>query len=179
MDAGKLFNSAVLIAPHGFVMKCRKTHLFGREREIFQSGGIEDLPVADTKLGRIGMNICFDFEFPEIPRILALRGAEIILRPAAEMSPYEEQHTVHARCRALENGVFVIDSNRVGDEDGFHFIGRSQIVAPDGQVIAAADDQESVIFASLDMNLIPKMRKLNPYLSERRPSMYSELCKPR
>ena len=107
----------------------------------------------DTKIGKIG--ICYDFEFPEVPRILAMKGAEIILRLAAEGSPCDEQHNVHPRSRALENGVFVVDSNRVGDEGGFHFFGRSQIVAPDGSVLARTDDQEeNIVFASLDKGLI-------------------------
>jgi predicted amidohydrolase len=174
----KLYNSAVLIAPQGLIGKSRKTHLFGKENEIFTAGTIQDLRVHDTELGRIGITICFDFEFPEVPRILAMRGAEIILHPAAEMSPYEEQHSVHARARALENGVFVIDSNRVGDEPGLHFIGRSQIVAPDGRVLVAARNQEKIIFARLDKGMIRRMRGLNPYLAQRRPGLYSELCKP-
>jgi len=175
---GRLYNSAVIITPEGLTGKSRKTHLFGKENEFFAQGIMEDLRVHDTKLGRIGITICFDFEFPEVPRILAIKGAEIILRPAAEMSPYEEQHSVHARARALENGVFVVDSNRVGNESGLHFIGRSQIVAPDGRIIATTGSQEKAIFAILDKSLIRRMRRLNPYLTQRRPELYSELCKP-
>lgn len=106
-----------------------------------------------------------------------MKGAEIILRLAVEGSPCEEQHNVRPRSRALEYGVFVVDSNRVGDEGEFHFFGRSQIVATDGSVLAWTNDQENIVFASLDKSLIQRARKQNPYLLERRPEIYSELLK--
>lgn len=170
---GKVYNAGVLISPNGLVGKCRKMHLFKWEKKLFQPG--EEIKVFRTDIGTFGIAICYDFEFPEYTRTLALKGANVILYLSAEMSPYEEQHDTYVKARALENCVFIVGSNRVGKEDSHHFFGRSQIIAPDGEVLSRISDHESMAFATLNMDRLAKAKALNPYLSDRKPRKYTIL----
>ncbi|MBI5234690.1 MAG: acyltransferase [Deltaproteobacteria bacterium] len=135
----KVYNSAVLIGPKGRVGTYRKAHLFSNEKKIFSPG---DTPFEVYKAGRarVGMMICFDWLFPEAARTLALKGADIICHPSNLVLPYCPAAMI---TRSLENRVYAVTANRVGAEERISgkrlkFIGTSQIIAPDGKVIARA-----------------------------------------
>jgi len=138
----KLFNSAVLVSPEGFVARYRKAHLFWREKNIFTPG---DTPFEVFDVGgvRLAMMICFDWYFPEVARTLSLKGAEIICHPSNLVLPHCPEAMI---TRCLENRVYAITANRAGVEnrrrgEPLRFIGQSQIVAPDGQLLYRAPSE--------------------------------------
>ncbi|RME76448.1 MAG: hypothetical protein D6776_01210, partial [Planctomycetota bacterium] len=137
---GRIYNSAAIVYPSGLLAVYRKVHLFGDEPRWFEPGA--DLPpVIHTPSGlRVGVMICFDWLFPEPARHLALEGADLIAHPANLVLPWCPDLMP---LRALENGVFVATANRIGAErrspqqQPLRFLGRSQILAPDGTRRAA------------------------------------------
>jgi len=174
----RLYNSAVLIGPAGLIHIYRKIQLFFREKDIFAPGDIP-LQVKEIKGVRIGMMICFDWIFPEVSRSLALQGADIICHPSNLVLSYC-QSAMLTRC--LENHVFAITANRFGTENRPHgnltFTGKSQIVAPKGELLGRARSQrEEVVILEIDpfQSRDKKMTEKNHLFSDRRPEMYAEL----
>ena len=176
-DGEKLFNSAVLVGPDGVIGKYRKMHLFMDEKDIFEPGDI-GLPVFDIGFCRVGLLICFDWIFPEVWRILALKGADIICHPSNLVIPglCQKAIPVHAVC----NRVFVITANRIGTERDLTFTGLSTVADPKANVlIQASSDREEVdlidvdIALARDKNATPR----NHVFNDRRPGEYSDLLK--
>ncbi len=170
------YNSAVLTGPEGFIGRYRKTHLFFEET-LFFSPGDTGFSVWETKAGRIGIMICFDWFFPESARTLALKGAEIIAHPSNLVLPYCPQ-SMPVRC--LENRVFAVTANRIGTEqrkDGpaLTFIGQSQITSPSAEILVRAEvDGEVLMSMHIDLSR-SRDKTLTPYndlLKDRRPSLY-------
>lgn len=169
-----IFNSAVLISPQGEVTGVyRKVHLWNKERIYFTPGN--EFPLFRTKIGLIGIGICFDLEFPETSRIMAMSGAEMIFFPSADMKPFQRYVDVYVPSRAAENGVFVAFSNLVGHEGKTVFFGGSQIVSPDCRVLAHATATKAFAVAQIDLASLSKVRERLPYLKQRRPAVYSVL----
>jgi predicted amidohydrolase len=178
----KLSNTSVHIDPHGEVRAVyRKLHMFDvevggrvyRESEIEQPG--EEIVVSETADGvELGMSICYDLRFPELFRILAVRGARTIALPAAfTLATTRDHWEVLVRARAIENQTFVIAANQVGAHPaGQHSGGRSMIVDPWGVVLAQAPDSECHILAELDLGQQREIRGRLPSLANRRPSAY-------
>ncbi len=172
---GKVYNSAVLVGPHGVVATYRKTHLFSDEALWFAPGDT-GFVVADVGLARLGSMICFDWIFPEAARTLALKGADIICHPANLVLPYCQKAMT---TRALENGVFAITANRIGVEErdgvSLRFTGGSQIVDPRGKVLLATDDAAEVV-GVVEIDPSQARNKLltprNDLLMDRRPELY-------
>lgn len=171
----KVFNSAVLVTAGGTVHIYRKVHLFGDEKDLFDPGDLP-FPVFQIAGVKIGMLVCFDYFFPEGARSLALRGAQIICHPANLILKYAQAMTT---TRSLENRVFWLLANRIGTEElngkRLSFTGESQIVAPDGVLLARArpDAEELLIveinpLQALDKNVTPK----NDIFANRRPELY-------
>lgn len=170
---GLVYNSACVIGLDGAVVGAyRKTHLFDGEIRHVTPGG--SIPVFDTPLGPVGVAICYDLEFPEVPRTLALRGARLILTPTANMEPYAEHQAVYLRARAMENGVYVAAANAVGDDGTFRYFGESAVVDPRGRVLCRAGSGEELLFAEVDMEARPGDDNLE-YLRQRRPDLYGAL----
>lgn len=150
---GEIFNTSILIGPKGEILaRYRKTHPFCTE--LASSGGWvtpgDQVAVVDTDLGKIGMIICFDGDFPELSRIQALLGAEIIARPSALLRSADIWELTN-RARAYDNHVFVIGANAVGsDPGGTFYFGNSMIVTPIAEVIARAATHEGWVSARLD-----------------------------
>ncbi|GIW71801.1 MAG: hypothetical protein KatS3mg102_1343 [Planctomycetota bacterium] len=153
---GRAYNAAAVCYPSGLVCVYRKLHLFGEEPRWFAPG--EDLPpVVHTPCGlRVGVMICFDWLFPEVMRYLALEGADLVAHPANLVLPWCPDG-MPIRC--LENGVFAATADRVGAEarpagaEPLRFIGRSQIVAPDGTRLAALGERQTgVALAAVDLD---------------------------
>jgi len=175
--AGLPYNSAVIVERDGAILgRYRKTHLFGREPEFFAPG--DRLETFDTSIGRIGVAICYDMEFPETARVLAIDGAAIVLTPTASMDPYAAYQAVYTRARAMENSIYVATANTVGTLDRFHFFGESSVVGPNGDVIDIADGEERTLIAQIDLSQLPLADASLRYLVNRRPELYRRLSSP-
>jgi predicted amidohydrolase len=148
-SGGAVANSALCIDAAGELAGVyRKTHLFGAERDAYVAGD-ELVPV---RLGErvLGVMICFDMEFPEVARTLARRGADLLVTISANSPPFELDHDVFARARALENGLPHVYVNRVGEEDGLPFSGGSMALDPDARVLVEAGGEgEAVVVAEV------------------------------
>jgi predicted amidohydrolase len=150
---GVVYNAAVVIGPSGEVLgSYRKTHPFGGERAD-RGGWVtpgEDICVVNTPLGRIGVIICFDGDYPELSRITAIKGAEIICRPSALLRSADIWELTN-RARAYDNHVYVIGANATGvDPAGVIYFGNSMIVTPIAEVVARAASHECWVSARLD-----------------------------
>jgi predicted amidohydrolase len=146
---GGVANSAVCIDAAGEIAGVyRKTHPFGDERGAYAAG--DELVTVELGGRVLGLMICFDMEFPEVARALAGRGADMLVTISANSPPFELDHDVFARARALENGLPHVYVNRVGEEDGLPFSGGSLALDPDGRVLAAAGpDEERIVTAEI------------------------------
>ena len=180
-DSEKLCNTSVLFGPDGSPRAVyRKIHMFDvdieevsyRESEIEDPG--DEIVTGDVDGTRLGMTICYDLRFPELYRILALNDARVISVPSAFTERTGRDHwEVLLRARAIENQVFVIAPNQVGDAPPhFKSYGRSMIVDPWGVVLAQAADTECFIAAELDFPIQNEMRESLPSLHNRRESAY-------
>lgn len=174
----QLFNSAVLVGPQGFVGVYRKTHLFFEET-LFFSPGDTGFPVWDIGLARLGILICFDWYYPESARTLALKGADILCHPSNLILPHCPDAMV---TRCLENRVYAITANRIGQEERggkppLRFIGKSEIVTPLGEVLhRASDDHPELLLCEIDVQEA-RRKSLNMYndlWKDRQPHWYSQ-----
>jgi predicted amidohydrolase len=178
----KLANTSVHVDPHGELRGVyRKIHMFDvevggrvyRESELEQPG--DEIVVSETADGvELGLSICYDLRFPELYRILAIRGARIIALPAAfTLATTRDHWEVLVRARAIESQAFVIAANQVGEHPGAHHSGgRSMIVDPWGVVLAQASDRAGHIVAELDLERQLEIRARLPSLANRRPEAY-------
>jgi predicted amidohydrolase len=179
----RLRNTSVHVGPDGEIQAAyRKVHMFDvvvegtvyRESEHEEAG--EELVVSQTAGGvELGLSICYDVRFPELYRIMALRGARVFTVPAAFTVPTTRDHwEVLLRARAIEDQAFVVAANQIGEhERGLRSGGRSMIVDPWGIVLAGAADGEGHIVADLDLDAQARIRRELPALANRRPTAYS------
>jgi 5-aminopentanamidase len=152
----EVFNSALLVDRDGTVLlNHRKTHLYGESEQAMLTPG--DGVVGATLDGlEVGVLICYEIEFPETARSLALAGAELILVPTALMEPHAAVAETLIPARAAENEVFVAYANRVGSEGDFTYVGRSCVCGPDGGVLAAADPtSEMLVTIEVELSRLP------------------------
>ena len=174
-----VYNAAQLIDRDGRrLANHRKTHLFGElDRSAFSAGtGAPTLAALDGL--RLGILICYDVEFPENVRLLALAGADFIAVPTALMQPYEFIARSLVPARAYENQVYLAYANRCGREGDLSYYGLSCVVGPNGVDRARAGSGEELIVADLDPELLAASRRLNTYLRDRRPELYGPLATP-
>ncbi|MBT8435226.1 MAG: carbon-nitrogen hydrolase family protein [Gammaproteobacteria bacterium] len=173
---GKIYNAVQVIDRDGArLANYRKTHLFGDiDRNAF-SPGRDATVLFDLDGWRTGLLICYDVEFPENVRRLALAGADFVAVPTAVMPPYDFVALHMVPTRAFENRVFVAYANRCASENGLEYIGLSCVVGPDGNDIARAQREELLIYADLERDLLDKWRRINTYLDDRHPSLYEPL----
>ena len=177
----KAFNTSVLIGPDGEDLAVyRKIHMFDvdvggvsyRESEHEQPGA----EIVTAPLGELiaGLTVCYDLRFPELFRILALRGARLLAVPSAFTAATGRDHwEVLLRARAIENQVFVLAPNQVGEAPPhFDSYGHSAIVDPWGRVLAIAPDGEGFVAADLDLAEQERVRESLPSLANRRPQAY-------
>src|SRR5919204_905606 len=180
-DGDLLRNSAVLVAPDGLVGTYRKTHLPFLGVDRFTVPG-DELPVYETPLGRIGVEICYDLRFPEVTRTLALKGADLVAHPTNFPLAAKIQTELITVARAAENRVFLLTANRVGRERTAEFCGWSQIVDPFGRRLAeAGETEEALLVADVEVEkardkdyLIPGEYELYLF-GHRRPELYGAL----
>lgn len=173
---GRIFNAVQLIDANGQrLCNYRKTHLFGDLDHSMFSPGEDDFPLVELNGWKLGFLICYDLEFPENNRRLALAGAELILVPTANMVPFDFVADVTVRARAFENQCYVAYANYCGQEGQIRYCGQSSLAAPDGQRIARAGLDEALIVGTLDRQTMLDSRAANRYLQDRRPELYSAL----
>jgi len=175
---GRRYNSALLVGPAGVRGVYRKIHLFDRENEWFTPGNRRP-EVHRVGPARIGMMICFDWRFPELPRVLALMGADVLVHPS-NLVFHDTQEAI--RARAIENRVFVITANRIGADrrpaGTLGFTGRSQILDPAGKVLARAGVRETCAMATdldLDQARVKAITARSDLFGARRPAFYRRL----
>lgn len=181
-EGAEVYNTAVLIGPGGVIGAYDKAHLPLCGADKFTTRGDTGFRVFDTPLGRIGMLICYDLRFPEATRTLALRGAEIIALPTNWPAGAETAPEFMVRARAFENRVFVAACNRVGEERGARYIGRSCIATPNGKHLAdATPEGEEIIYATVEVaDARAKRLVVSPgefemdFFNDRRPELYGE-----
>ena len=179
----RLRNTSVHVGPDGEIQATyRKVHMFDvvvegtvyRESEHEDPG--DELVLSAAAGGvELGLSICYDIRFPELYRILAVRGARILTVPAAFTVPTTRDHwEILLRARAIEDQAFVLAANQVGEHaPGYRSGGRSMIVDPWGLVLAQAPDKETYVIADLDLDAQARIRRELPALANRRPSAYS------
>ena len=172
----KIYNSAVLTGPEGLIGVYRKTHLYSEEKLYFTPGDT-GFKVWNTKIGHIGIMICFDWFFPESMRSLSLLGAEVVAHPANLVLPYCPDAML---TRCLENRVYSVTANRLGSEERkeghpLTFIGKSEIVSPRGNILVRASaDEEVLLVAEIDPKTAKNkaLNSFNDILKDRRPELY-------
>jgi 5-aminopentanamidase len=185
-DGPRVFNAAVLAGPQGLIGAYRKIHMPGLGIDWHATPG--DRPPGVWQAGRlrVGMNICYDGAFPELSRVMALEGAELVVLPT-NWPPAAQcfaRHTIHVR--AMENHVYYLSANRVGEERGFRFIGTSMICDPTGKTLAeAGETDETILLAEVDpawarnkhLVRVPGKHEIHRF-HDRRPEMYGRLTSP-
>jgi predicted amidohydrolase len=175
-------NTSIHVGPDGELKgSYRKIHMFDVEvggrvyKESEHEAPGDEIVVSETASGLgLGLTICYDVRFPELYRILAVRGAEIVTVPAAfTLATTRDHWEVLLRARAIEGQAFVVAANQVGEHaPGIRSGGRSMIVDPWGVVLATAPDTETFIVAELDLERQAEIRRTLPSLANRRPEAY-------
>jgi predicted amidohydrolase len=175
-DREKLFNTSLLFSPEGHIGKYRKIHLFMNEKDIFSRGNI-GLPVFDIDGYVLGMLICFDYLFPEIWRIMGLKGADLIAHPS-NLVTYKAYKVVPAQ--SVINRFFIFTTNRIGRERDISFSGSSFVTDPEGEVIAEAsktDEEVLVTEVNPDLSRDKMITERNHVLLDRFPDLYGAVVK--
>ncbi|MBX7150503.1 acyltransferase [bacterium] len=179
-SGNNFYNSSILVSPDGKIETYRKLHLFYEEKLWFSPGNIP-LTVHEIRheqwgSARIGMMICFDWRFPEVTRILALKGAQIICHPSNLVMPHCQDAMI---TRALENHIFTITANRTGrdvkPDKQMQFTGKSIMVAPDGAVLKKSSEKaEEVLLIDIDPGLADNknVNAFNDAFNDRRSDFY-------
>ncbi len=181
------YNAAVAVGPHGVAAVYRKAHLFAAEKALFRPGDSGPV-VAELPCGRVGLVVCFDLRFPELPRALALAGADLLAVPTTwtdlyKPNPYDERGwcmaNVLAQVHAYANRVYVACADRVGAEAGVRYLGASVIFDPGGVPLAcpASPDGEEILVAPFDPARARDKRlgDTNDLFADRRPDLYGAL----
>jgi len=192
-EGDRLFNASALIGPQGVIGKYRKIHLphLGIDRFVDRGDICYDVHAASDRSGnpvKVGLAICYDSSFPEPMRILALQGADVIA--LGTNWPVGASHTadIVPPARSMENHLFFVAANRVGEENGFSFCGCSSICGPDGVVLAkTTTDGEIILYAEVDPEQARNKRieraaggaHVIHRINDRRPEFYSPLVEPR
>lgn len=175
---GIIYNTAALICPDGRVEQYRKLHLanFGPFEEHLYFGRGKELPVFDTKIGKIGMLICFDCFFPEVSKIYALKGAELLACISASPSmtrPFFEKVIV---ARAIENTLFFSYTNLVGTELNMVFWGGNSVIGPRGEIKVKGEYyKEGLVSCEIDLRDIEISREYRPTIKSTNLELFEEL----
>jgi predicted amidohydrolase len=174
---GLYYNSAALVGPEGYIGKYRKMQMWETEMHWAAWGDL-GVPVFDTKIGKIAINICMDSAYYETSRLAGIKGTDILAFPTNSSA-----QTISALpARAQQNGMYIISANRSNTENGFHMIGGSAIWSPDGKKLAEAPvvmnesegiDEPTITYATIDPRLFDNKNK--DALNERRPKLYKEI----
>lgn len=174
-------NTTVFISPEGRILASySKLHMFDitladgtpfNESARVRPG--QAIVTVETELGIFGMSICYDVRFPELYRLMALRGAQVIFVPSSFTMPTGKDHWEPLlRARAIENGCYIVASGQIGTKPAYTAYGNSLVADPWGTVIARAKDIPGVTYAEIDLDYLDKIREQIPSLDNRRTDLY-------
>jgi predicted amidohydrolase len=178
---GRAYNTTVMLDDAGRIIATyRKLHAFDvtlpdgtvyNESARIKPGS--EIVVVDTPLGRLGFTICYDIRFPELFRLLALAGAQVIFAPADFTMPTGKDHwDPILRARAIENGCYIVAPAQIGKKPKFAAFGSSMVVDPWGTVVARAKEEPGVTIAEIDLDFLDRIRSQIPSLGNRRSDVY-------
>jgi len=181
-DEGSIYNTSMVFNPAGrMIAKHRKVHLF----DIAIPGGItfyesetlspgQEVTTFETGFGHMGLAICYDLRFPELARLMTLRGASVLIFPAAFNTVTGPLHwEVLLRARAIDNQVFVIAASPANHPQAlYQAYGHSLVIDPWGKIVAAAGTDETILMAEVNLDLVSQVRNEMPLLRHRRPEVY-------
>jgi predicted amidohydrolase len=173
-----VYNSAVLVGPKGLIGKYRKmylpTHSIFEEKRYLRPG--YQTAVFDTKLGKIGLIICYDIFFPEVSRLARLEGAQLIICISASPAVRRMFFETLTAARAIENSAFLAYVNLVGIEDGLQFWGGSRLIGPQGKILVKAKyDEDDLVIGEVDYADIKPIEAFVPMLKDLRPELFDKL----
>ncbi len=180
-DDEVIYNSVLFFTPDGKIQKYRKTHTphLGVDRFVKEGN---TLILFDSPFGPIGVVICYEWRFPEIARSLALGGANLLIGLSNWPEGAEVTPDVLMKARAVENHIWIVSVNRVGNDGDINYIGRSSIISPKGEVLGSLDREEDILIASIDPeeSKVKKIvKKKDDYeldlFKDRRPGLYSNI----
>lgn len=186
-ESDKIYNTSYLFDKSGSVIaKHRKMHLFDidvkdkitfKESDVLTAG--DELSIAKTEFGKIGIGICYDIRFVELARIMAESGAQILIYPGAFNQTTGPAHwELLFRSRALDNQVFCVGVAPALNEDtSYHSYGHSIVTNPWGEVVAQGSEKEELILCEIDLNEIKKVREELPVLKNKRKDLYEVIFK--
>lgn len=172
-EAGGFYNASYMFAPDGRqIGRYRKIHLFRllKEERYLKAGNERCLfRIGDVTAGTI---ICYDLRFPELVRAMVLDGMQILFVPAGWPSPRIRHWRILNQARAVENQMFVVAVNRVGEEEGTLYGGHSMVVDPWGEILVEGDGEEAILTVEIDPSAARHVRTTIPVFEDRRPEMY-------
>jgi len=173
LGEGQVGNTAVYFATDGRILgQYSKTHLFRlMDEDQFLTAG-DSLTLLKTGWGKAGLGICYDLRFPELFRAYALAGAELIFLPSEWPHPRLMHWRTLLRARAIENQMFMVACNRVGESKGTRFFGHSCILDPWGEIVVEAGEAEMLVTAVIDTAQVAEVRAKIPVFADRRPELY-------
>ncbi len=181
IEGKKPSNTLVLIDPDGnIVCKYSKMHMFDVQikngpsyQESAHNTAGNEIVLAETELGKLGFSVCYDLRYPELFRIMALEGAQVIFVPSSfTMNTGRDHWEPLLRARAIENGVYVVGPSQIGKKPKMNANGKSMVIDPWGNVIARASDRPCCTMAEIDLDYIEKVRAQLFSLENRREDMY-------
>ncbi len=173
-EGSDVYNSVAVLDPSGkLAARYRKAHLFtlAREPRFLKPG--QSLTLAAIEGLQWGIMLCYDIRFPEMARSLALRGAEVVVVPAAWPAARANHWSTLLAGRAIENQLYMIGANRAGSDGSLQFAGGSRVVDPYGVLLAAAPEAgEQLLIAELQKSRVDEVRASMPVFQDRRPDLY-------
>ncbi len=181
-EGGTPYNTSFLWNKEGKVIgKYSKLHMFDIDmdegpsyKESDETSAGNEIVVSKTKLGNFGFAICYDMRFPEIFKLMALNGAQVIFVPADfTMNTGKDHWMALLRARAIENTCYIAAPGQIGQKPEFMAYGKSIVIDPWGNVIAMASDEEQLVYAQIDTTLIDKVRRQVPSLQNIRRDIYT------
>lgn len=172
---GKIGNTAVFINKDGIILAdYSKVHLFRlMDEHHFLTAG-EKLAIVETAWGNMGLAICYDLRFPELFRQYALADCVLTFLPAEWPHPRLEHWQTLIRARAIENQMYVVACNRVGQSKGIDFCGHSCVIDPWGEVLIEGGETESLLTVEIDLEKVTAVRRTIPIFKDRRPTIYAQ-----
>jgi len=177
-DGERVHIAAELVDRDGVVLaRHRKAHLYGPDEAGAYTPGDGTPAVGEVDGYRVGLLVCYDIEFPEQARIVALAGADLLACPTALMRPYDAVSTLLVPARAFENQMAVAYANRAGTEHDLAYTGLSCVVGPDGTELARAGEAPGLAVGTLTSAALDDARRANSHLADRRPEVYGALVR--
>ncbi|MHD0317714.1 carbon-nitrogen family hydrolase [uncultured Fusobacterium sp.] len=174
-EDGKIRNTTFIINNNGeIIADYSKMHLYSDMDENFMIEPGNKAEVVETEVGKFGFMICYDIRFCELSRIYALKGAEAIIVTSDFPNPRVNHWRTLLQARAIENQIFVIACNRVGESPMGSYCGHSLIIDPWGEIIAEGGEKEEIVYGSVDLSIIHKIRETIHVFRDRHPEFYEK-----